>query len=356
LLLLLLLSSQSSSRQKKKKKKKKDVAFSQKPQVVDEYAFTGIHCLFDHHKTSVTCLCFANGDRSLLALGCADGSASIVNTTTSAVRLIPAPSKSSSVSDVAWSSGNEWLLVGRRQESTVLYEASSLRALRVFSQPCACVAFHPANDNLLLLAGPGGAVQFNASTGAALSQPVLKLSGRETATSCCWPSPDLLFVGSSEGRLFVISPSSRTVTVVRAGAPINSLSFHSWMLRRQSVRELLVSVPSATGKGASLLVYRLGVEMKVIASFRVPNKALRVRSRFCPLAPASRDGSCVVSGGENAELLVFDVCRFGKSRPLINALHGHTAPVLDVAWAFDETLLASSDLSGLVIVWKRKFV
>ena len=119
------------------------------------------------------------------------------------------------------------------------------------------------------------------------------------------------------------------------------------------VREILVSLP---GSGATLLVYRLLDDaestVKVAAAFRVPNKSLCIRSNFCPLAPASRDGTCVVSGGEGAEVLVFDVCR--KKNALINTLQGHNAPVLDVAWSFDETLLASCDLTGLVIVWKRK--
>lgn len=32
---------------------------------------------------------------------------------------------------------------------------------------------------------------------------------------------------------------------------------------------------------------------------------------------------------------------------------GHRAPVLDVSWAFDESLLASSDAQGTVIIWQR---
>jgi len=41
-----------------------------------------------------------------------------------------------------------------------------------------------------------------------------------------------------------------------------------------------------------------------------------------------------------------------KSRN-VNILQGHHHPVLDVAWNNDETLLASSDSGGTVIVWKR---
>jgi hypothetical protein len=54
----------------------------------------------------------------------------------------------------------------------------------------------------------------------------------------------------------------------------------------------------------TLAVFRLldADVVKPVAAFRVPNKALAVRSCFCPLAPASRDGSCLVSGSESCQV------------------------------------------------------
>jgi hypothetical protein len=80
--------------------------------VADEYAFTGMHRLFDHHQTSVVRLVFAHGSRALLALGCADGSASVVSTALSGevapakqdARIARGTREDGPVTDLAWSS------------------------------------------------------------------------------------------------------------------------------------------------------------------------------------------------------------------------------------------------------------
>ena len=53
--------------------------------------------------------------------------------------------------------------------------------------------------------------------------------------------------------------------------------------------------------------------------------------------------SCVlsVSASEDMAVYFFDVERAEK--PCVNKLLGHSAPVLDVCWNYDESLLASCD-------------
>ena len=48
---------------------------------------------------------------------------------------------------------------------------------------------------------------------------------------------------------------------------------------------------------------------------------------------------------------IYDIDR--EIRTLINKLQGHCSTVFDVSFNADESLLASSDQQGLVIVWQR---
>lgn len=59
-----------------------------------------------------------------------------------------------------------------------------------------------------------------------------------------------------------------------------------------------------------------------------------------------------VTGSEDMCVHFFDVERAAKAA--VNKLQGHSAPVLDVSFNCDESLLASSDASGMVIVWRRE--
>lgn len=83
--------------------------------------------------------------------------------------------------------------------------------------------------------------------------------------------------------------------------------------------------------------------------FPISNVEKPIRSRFCPLI-SNFGGICVVSGSEDFRVLIFDSSR---ANPCINTLQGHGAPVFDVAWNYNESLLASCDETGVVILWKR---
>ena len=84
--------------------------------------------------------------------------------------------------------------------------------------------------------------------------------------------------------------------------------------------------------------------------FPVVHFNLGVRSTFAPLM-SSRSGDCVVSAAEDGAVYFFDVSK--TERACINKLQAHSCPALAVAFNYSENFLATSDSSGLVIVWKR---
>lgn len=59
-----------------------------------------------------------------------------------------------------------------------------------------------------------------------------------------------------------------------------------------------------------------------------------------------------VSGSEDMCVYFFDVAKDTKA--CVNKLLGHSAHVIDVCFNCDESLLASCDAQGLVIIWKRE--
>ncbi|CAH2241322.1 jg20491 [Pararge aegeria aegeria] len=76
-----------------------------------------------------------------------------------------------------------------------------------------------------------------------------------------------------------------------------------------------------------------------------------VRSSFCPLM-SFRRGVCVVSGSEDSGVYFYDI-EGDQQHPVVNKLQGHASTVLGVSFSYDESLLATSDVSGLVIIWRR---
>ncbi len=92
-----------------------------------------------------------------------------------------------------------------------------------------------------------------------------------------------------------------------------------------------------------------GTNLIVEKVMSVPNVKEQIRSQFCPLLLG--DGVCVASGSEDMSVYIYDVLR--DNPVCINALQGHSGVVYDVSWNADESILASCDSTGMVILWKR---
>jgi len=111
-------------------------------------------------------------------------------------------------------------------------------------------------------------------------------------------------------------------------------------------------------------------KLSVRKRFSIRQKSLTLHSSFCPVV-SQRQGFCIVSASEDMcgkrkqtfhhkqftvylsffVVYLYDIDR--EIRTLINKLQGHCSAVFDVSFNSDESLLASCDQQGLVIVWQR---
>lgn len=238
-----------------------------------------------------------------------------------------------------------------------LWEPHSGDCLREISESSSgrllCCRFHPINNNLVAVGNGKSQVRvFNVSTGKAVKGGSSKLAS--PALCMAFDSThSQLWVGDSKGSVYDFSLDSVSGRlhrlkrlVVAPGHMVTCVSYRTWVNREARDPSLLIS-----SMDDGLRLFRLlpdgNAYMK--RKFSVPHRSLPVLSAFCPLMSFLL-GACVVSGSEDCNVYFFDV----ETGAVVNRLQGHSAPVLAVAWTYDESLLASADTDGTVIVWKRE--
>ncbi|OBS81152.1 hypothetical protein A6R68_20674 [Neotoma lepida] len=328
----------------------------------ENYAFAGMYHVFDQHvDEAVPRVRFANDDRHRLACCSLDGSISLC-------QLVPAPptvlhvlrGHTRGVSDFAWSLSND-ILVSTSLDATMrIWASEDGRCIREIPDPdgaeLLCCTFQPVNNNLTVVGNAKHNVHvMNISTGKKVKGGSSKLTGRVLALSFDAPGR-LLWAGDDRGSIFsfLFDMATGKLTkakrlVVHEGSPVTSISARSWVSREARDPSLLIN--ACLNK---LLLYRVVDNegtLQLKRSFPIEQSSHPVRSIFCPLM-SFRQGACVVTGSEDMCVHFFDVERAAKAA--VNKLQGHSAPVLDVSFNCDESLLASSDASGMVIVWRRE--
>lgn len=60
----------------------------------------------------------------------------------------------------------------------------------------------------------------------------------------------------------------------------------------------------------------------------------------------------IVTGSEDGSVYFVDIEKVGN-KAVVNTLQGHANSILGISFNYDESLLATSDLDGLIIIWKR---
>ncbi|PAA56467.1 hypothetical protein BOX15_Mlig023063g2, partial [Macrostomum lignano] len=373
----------------------------------EQYAFAGVYCILDQHcQSSALRLRFANNDRTRLAAGAGDGRVSVSQVVPSPATVICVlDGHKQAITDLAWSSGNDFLLSVSEDGSARVWnvaKATCLREVPPFQsaasadahhaaggssgsgsagsvsavlaaaaaaaasagyhqqqrrnegpQPLHACDFIPSNNNLFVIGGgktSGFLRVVNLSTG--LIQSTLRLGRPVRSLSFDTNEGRLLWAGDLTGLIlaFLVDPltghltRSRTLSLTPA-APLTSLQARSWISREARDPCLL-----ATCSAGFLLLFRVMSgegQLALRRKFCIPSPT---RAAFCPLM-SFRQGACVVCASSDTCVYIVDVTR--ERRPIVNKLQGHASPVTDVTFNYDESLLASADASGTIILWRR---
>ncbi|XP_065659902.1 WD repeat-containing protein 13 isoform X2 [Hydra vulgaris] len=325
----------------------------------ENYAFSGMFHIFDQHADAVNGVKFANNDKFLFACCSKDSTLSVCS-----LEVHPPRVKSilhghkGAVNDFDWSSTNDLLVSASDDCTAQIWNASSGQNIRTikdhFETPVNCCRFMPLNNNLVVTGNEKGHVQvFNTSTGMYAKDGVVK---GHTAIKCMAfdPTGTLLWTGDEKGAIvsFMFNiVEGKLVRGKRFVIPqcgfITSICARTWVSREARAPSLLVNC--LTNRCMLLSICDSTGEIQQKACFPIKLEKEKIRSSFCPLM-SFRQGACIVTGSEDTSVYFFNI-----DEPLkpINTLLGHSAPVLDVCWNYDESLLASCDAEGTVIIWKR---
>ena len=321
----------------------------------EAYDFHGFHYLSDLHQSSVTQLMFLHNSDTALVASSLDGSLSLHTLDTDPPGLgVTMRGHRAGVTDFDISVSNELLVSCDKAGDMILWHLPHGSLVRTMSSqsPLSSCKFLPGNNNLVVSGSCGGNVTVtNTSTGMDVSSSTVPGSvtclGVSSQDNVIWAGTDKAMVLS-----FKVETSGKLTKCHRM---VTQGASHGGVVTS------LVSRPSCSGQTMllanvghnTLLLYtvtdNLG-SLSLHSQYSVVHSSLPVRSTFAPLL-SFRSGECVVSASEDGGVYFFDIAR--QSRSCINKLQAHSCPALAVAFNSNESYLATSDQSGLVIVWKR---
>lgn len=161
--------------------------FAQRKSTAENFAFAGVHHIFDQHKAAITMLKFANNDRSKLCCASLDGTLSIcevIGTPPKVIALLEG--HSGGVTALDWSISND-LIVSSSLDTTIRLwrvcadvEPICLRVVNDQQRAeVLCCNFIPANNNLIVAGNSQGLIQIlNVSTGIYMRGGSCKIGGK----------------------------------------------------------------------------------------------------------------------------------------------------------------------------------
>ncbi|KAL1501342.1 hypothetical protein ABEB36_006677 [Hypothenemus hampei] len=328
--------------------------------IAENYAFTGVHHIFDQHTKAVTMVKFANNETSRLCCSSLDGNLSVCDVSSNPPCVLAIlRGHTSGVPALEWSANNDFIASVSLDATIRLWKSSDFSCLRILNEPnhaqILCCIFQPSNNNLILIGNNRGEIRIlNVSAGLFLKNSC-KVGGNililtsDTNGKIIWTGNDrgeILAIicevngGMCKGKKLTIDPN----------ICITSLSYRTWISREARDPLLLVNATNNSISLFSVIDEEGGLQLK--RKFQNRHTRHVVKSTFCPIM-SFRQGACVVTGSEDGNVYFMNVEK-NSDKAIVNTLQGHSNTVLSVSFNCDESLLATSDLDGLVIIWKRQ--
>ncbi|OXU23919.1 hypothetical protein TSAR_000365 [Trichomalopsis sarcophagae] len=324
-------------------------------------SFAGVHHVFDQHSAAISMLKFGNNDRSRFCCASFDGTISICEATTTPPKVVVVlHGHMKGVTAIDWSMSND-LLVSTSLDATIrlwkIHPDSKTDCLRVaydqLKAETLCCAFAPTNNNLVLAGNSQGLLEIlNVSTGKYTKGGTMKIGGKITSLICEESGGSLVWTGNDRGIIasFRLEPGLGKLTKLRrmegTGGVITSLSWRPWLSKDFPWPTLLVS--SACN---AVLLFRVADDQGNLVLWKrypIRHRQYLIRSTFCP----QMGTSLIATGSEDGSIHLLDSAKDGKSAQ-VNRLLGHSAPTLTLSFNYDESVLASGDHQGLVILWNN---
>ncbi|XP_065162354.1 WD repeat-containing protein 13-like [Atheta coriaria] len=330
--------------------------------LTDNYAFKGVHHIFDQHTAAVPMIKFANNDRTLLCCSSVDASLSICDVSLQPPKVVTMlKGHQQTVTSFDWSINND-LIVSSSMDCTLrMWDSASGKCLRTIQDPneaqLLCCIFQQMNNNLVIVGNSIGQMRVvNISTG--IFTPNKCIVGGNVLSLASQTNGKIVWAGNDRGEIVSticdINGNLQCTRKLSLGAccSVTSLSYRAWISREARDPTLLINCSNN-----AICLFRIinkDGELKLKRKFENRHQKHLVRSIFCPIM-SFRQGACIVTGSEDGSVYFLDIERT-DGKACVNTLQGHACAVLGVSFNYDESLLATSDLEGLVIVWKRSDV
>jgi len=319
-----------------------------------DYSFSGMHHIFAETTQPVTCVAFGWNNNDLLAFGTREGTIIVCAAYYNPRVLVVFRGHTQAITDIKWTTSNNMVISTSLDGTVRVWDRNTGQCHRLIKDAgvCQCCCLNPVSENLFLIADNKGYIKMlNISTG----KSVLRVKAFANITSMQFDAiGNFLFAADDKGYVEVYKSTKESgalqlfhKTAVCPGKNITSLSFKSISIDQQNTPSILVNCRDSTLKVFMMKNSQPGTLIQV-KEFPVANRKENIRASWCPV----RDTACVVTGSDDANIYFYDLRR--KEKPCINTLMGHSSTVLDVSWSHDESILASCDTSGMVILWSRK--